>query len=73
MREESHQSFPPSNPIESFYAYVKSQLEKAGINPQKISIDGTIITDKKVPKKIMSDLREHATDHGITLKFLTSG
>jgi hypothetical protein len=76
MKEESPQSFPLPNPVELVRVHIKSKLEKVGITPQRISIDGNVITvttDKKSPEKIMSTIREYAAYKGFTIKFLTSG
>jgi hypothetical protein len=76
MREEPPQSFPLPNDAELTHVYIESELKKAGINLQRISVDDkviTITTDKKIPKKTMSNIREDAAYHGFTTKFLTSG
>ena len=72
MIEEPVQSFPPPNEPETFYIYIKTELENAGIEVQRISIDDTITTDKEVPEKIKSRISEFATDKGITIKFKIS-
>ena len=76
MREESPQSFPLPNNVELIHVYVESELKKVGINLQRIGIDGNVITvttDKKVPGKTMSNIREDAAYKDLTIKFLTSG
>jgi len=77
MREESPQSFPPPpTNTELEWVYIKSELEKVGINLQQFSRDGNVITvttDKKVPEETMSNIREDAKYSGFTIKFLTSG
>ncbi|HUV62712.1 MAG TPA: hypothetical protein VMW24_02380 [Sedimentisphaerales bacterium] len=70
MREEPVQNFPLPNEHELAHIYIKSELENAGIEVQRISIDGTITTDKEVPEEIKSRLREYAADKGITVTFL---
>ena len=72
MREEPVQSFPLPNEYELAYIYIKTELEKVGIDVQRISIDDTITTDKEVPEEIKSRIREYAADKGITIKFKTS-
>jgi len=76
MREESAQSFPRPNDRELVDVYIKSELKTAGIELQRLSINGTngsVTTDKKVPEEIMSSIREYADYKGITIKFLSSG
>jgi hypothetical protein len=72
MREEPVQTFPLPNEHELAYIYIKTELENEGIEVQRISIDDTITTNKEVPEKIKSRIREYAADKGITVKFLTS-
>jgi len=72
MREEPVQSFPLPNEHELAYIYIKTELEIAGIEVQRISIDDTITTDKEVPEEIKSRIYEHAADKAITVKFITS-
>jgi hypothetical protein len=75
MREECPQIFPDpqQNKIDQLFAYIKWKLEKAGINPREIAIDGSVTTDKKVPQEIMANIRQNAASYGLTIKFLTSG
>lgn len=76
MREESPESFPLPNDPELIYAYIQPELRKAGINLQKFSKDGNVITvstDMEVPEKIKSNICHCAACKGITIKFLTSG
>jgi len=78
MREESPQSFPLPNPVELVHIYIRSELQKAGITLQRINIDilnkiCSVMSDKKVPEGIMSNIRNYAGSKGITMKFLTSG
>jgi len=72
MIEEPVQSFPLLNEHELAYIYFKTELEIAGIEVQRISIDDTITTDKEVPEEIKSRIHEYAADKGITVKFITS-
>jgi hypothetical protein len=72
MIEEPVQSFPPPNELEIYYIYIKTELENAGIEVQRISIDDTITTDKEVPEEIKSRIYEYASDKGIIVKFTTS-
>lgn len=76
MREELHQSFPPANDklndVQSVHNYITLELKKEGITVIQNNIDGTVITDKKVPEKIMLSLREFAKNKGFTIKFLTA-
>ncbi len=71
MIEETSQSFPPANPIGLINGYIESELEGAGINLQRISAEGNVITvttDKKVPEEIMSGIRQLAASYGFTVK-----
>jgi hypothetical protein len=55
MREEFPQSFPLPSNAELTHVYIESELKKAGINLQRIGVDGNVITvttDKKIPKKL---------------------
>jgi hypothetical protein len=58
------------------HIYIQSELSRAGINLQKISINGNAITvtvDKKV-WEIESNLRNHLEKREwFTVEFLTSG
>ena len=72
MSEERARSFPPPNEREGDYVYIKTEIENAEIEVQRISIDDTITTDKEVPEEIKSRLREYAADKGINLTFVTS-
>ena len=72
MRKEPVESFALPNERELAYRYIKSELESNGIEVQRISIDDTITTDKEVPEKLMSHVREFAADKVIDVKFLTS-
>jgi hypothetical protein len=72
MTEEPVQSFPLPNVYELVHIYIKSELENAGIELQRISIDGSVTTNKEVPEETKSRLREYAADKGIIVKFLTS-
>ena len=72
MVEESINSFPsPIDPIRD-WDYIKTEIEKHGIEVHRISADDTITTDKEVPEEIKSLIHEYATDKGITVKFKTS-
>jgi hypothetical protein len=71
MREEQFQSFPHPNEQNTYYIYIKTELEKAGIEVQRISIDNTITTDKEVPEDIKSHIHAYASDKGIAVKFKT--
>ena len=42
MIEESIHSFPPPNELETYYIYIKTEIENAGIEVQRISVDDTI-------------------------------
>ena len=72
MIEEPVQSFPLQNVYELVHIYIKSELENAGIELQRISANDTITTDEEVPEEIKSRIHEYATDKGITVKFKTS-
>jgi hypothetical protein len=72
MRDEPYQSFPLPNEHELDYIYIKTELENEGIEVQRISIDDTINTNKKVPEEIKSHIREYAADKGITVAFKVS-
>lgn len=75
MREESHKSFQREDEAELIQVYIESELKEAGIVLQQINIDGTVITvttDKNVPEKTMSNIRQYAASKGISIKFLTS-
>lgn len=72
MREEPVQSFPPPNEHERDYIHIKTELEKEGIEVHRIAIDNTVTTDKEVPEKLQSRIREYAADKGINLTFVTS-
>jgi hypothetical protein len=72
MSEELVRSFPLPDQLELACRYIKSELESAGIEVQRISIDDTITTDKEVPEGIRSRICEYAADKGITVTFLTS-
>ncbi len=69
MSEELVRSFPLPNERELAYIFIKTELEKAGIEVQRISIDDTVTTNKEVPEKLASRLREFAADKGITATF----
>ena len=71
-REEPPKSFAQPNNNELVHTYTESELRKVGINLQQIDVDGTIITDRKVPEEIMSRIRAYANYKGITVKFLMS-
>jgi hypothetical protein len=72
MMEEPVQSFPLPNVYQLVHIHIKSELEEAGIELQRFSADDTITTDKEVPEKIKSRIREYAANKGITVKFETS-
>lgn len=72
MREEPDQGILLPTEHELAWIYIKAELESAGIEVQRISVDDTITTNKEVPEEIMSRIREYAADKGITLKFVTS-
>jgi hypothetical protein len=72
MIEDQVESFPPPNEHEGDYIYIKTEIENAGIEVQRISIDGTITTNKEVPEETKSRIREYAADKGINLTFVTS-
>lgn len=72
MREEPDQGIPLPNEHELTYIYIKTELEKEGIEVQRISVDDTITTDKEVPEEIKSRIHEYAADKGIIIKFITS-
>ena len=74
MTEESPQAFPEPHAAELIHVYIKSELEKAGIDLQKIGIIDrtvTVTTDTKVPEEIISSMREHVGPKGFTINFLT--
>ena len=73
MAEESISDFPQPNTYELVGVYIKTQLEKVGIILKRIDIDGTVITDKKIPEEIMLSIYKYAASKGITIKFPTSG
>jgi len=73
MREEPVQSFPLPNECELAYIFIKTELENAGIEVQRTSVDDTITTNKEVPEELKSRVCECAADKGITLKFRVSG
>lgn len=80
MIEEQVKSFPLPNEYELVHIGIKSELEREGIELQRIGIDGpvtidriVVTTDKEVPEKIMSRIREFAEDKGITVRFKVSG
>jgi hypothetical protein len=80
MIEEPIQSFPLPNQLELAHVYIKTELESAGIEVQRISIDHpapidcvVITTDREVPEEIKSRIREYAADKGITVRFEVSG
>ena len=75
MNEEPIQ-FPPANDkpkeIERVYNHITFELKKEGIDViQNNFIDGTVITNKKVPEKIGLRLREFAKNKGFPIKFPT--
>jgi hypothetical protein len=72
MKNESPQGFSRPNNIELVSVYIVSELKKVGINLQRIDSGLTITTDKKVPEKVMSNIRQYAVSKGMTIKFLTS-
>ncbi len=73
MIEKPAQSFLPPNEYDTYYIYIKTEIEKAGIEVQRISIDDTITTDKEVPEEIKSKIKDYADDKGIAIKFKVSG
>jgi len=73
MTEESIPDFPQPNPYELVQVYIEGELKKAGIKLKQINIDGTVTTDKEVPEKIKSNIREYVENKGFTIKFLPSG
>lgn len=72
MREEPVRIFSLPNEHELAYIYIKTEIENAGIEVQRISIDDTVTTDKEVPEEVKSRIHEFAADKGITVKFKTS-
>ncbi len=72
MIEDQNESFPLPNDRECIWRFIKSELEEAGFEVQRMSEDETITTDREVPESIKSRLREYAADKGITLKFRVS-
>jgi len=73
MREEQVKTFPLPNEHELAYIYIKTEIENAGIEVQRISVDDTVTTDEEVPEEVKSRIREYAADKGITVKFEVSG
>ena len=73
MMEEPIKEFPLPNEYDTYYIYIKTEIEKAGIEVQRISIDDTITTDKEVPEEIKSKIKDYANDKGIAIKFKVSG
>ena len=73
MNEESRQ-FPRANnklkEIERVFNHITLELKKEGIITRN-NIDGTIITDKEVPEKMILSLCEYAKNKGFTIKFST--
>ncbi len=75
MNEESTQ-LPRANDkpkeIERVFNHITFELKKEGIDVIRNNIDGTIITDKEVPEKMILRLFEYAKNKGIPIKFLTA-
>lgn len=73
MREEQFTSYSLPNEYELFYNYIKTVIEKEGIEVHRFSIDDTVTTNKEVPEEIKSRIREYAAYKGIPIKFEVSG
>jgi hypothetical protein len=69
MIEDQIESFPLPNEHKLVWIYIKTELEKAGIEVHQIGIDNTVTTDKEIPEKLLSQLREYAADKGIIAEF----
>lgn len=78
MSESGEFPKPTDNDDELVHVYIKSELDKVGININRIGTDSTdrtvvtVITDKDVPKTTKSNTRLYAADKGMTIDFQTA-
>ena len=75
MSESGEFPKPTDNDDELVNVYIQSELDKVGININRIGTDSTdrtvvtVITDKDVPKETKSNTRLYAADKGRTIEF----
>jgi len=78
MSESGEFPKPTDNDDELVHVYIQSELDKVGININRIGTDSTdrtvvtVITDKDVPKATKSNTRLYAADKGRTIEFQTA-